>query len=294
MLAHILQRAGVRAAGVRARLACPPLAAPAPRAAGFAGTPQPPRAPAPPPRAVSSGGSASPLQPAPVAPVAPPGDAAPAAPVAAPPPPRAERLVPRAAGDDAALPAAGGVPDDGRGRASGASAAGEALEAAVRALAAPYQAYARALESRPLLTKACTRWGAWGRKESGGRGQAGERRRPYADWWRAPRPTRRARHPALWAAPHPHPPPPSFVGFMIGDIIAQSVGHPGMPLDAARVLRLGIYGLCFDGPLGAKWCACGGGSGAEGRHTGLAGGCSAGRDRSQHQRGAAGLGPPFP
>jgi hypothetical protein len=40
---------------------------------------------------------------------------------------------------------------------------------------------------------------------------------------------------------------------MIGDVIAQSVGHPSAAIDAARVLRLGLYGLCIDGPVGAKW-----------------------------------------
>jgi hypothetical protein len=40
---------------------------------------------------------------------------------------------------------------------------------------------------------------------------------------------------------------------MIGDVIAQHVAHPGASLDALRVLRLGAYGLCIDGPLGALW-----------------------------------------
>lgn len=47
---------------------------------------------------------------------------------------------------------------------------------------------------------------------------------------------------------------------MIGDLLAQSVAHapaaalaPPPPVDAARVLRLGLYGLCVDGPLGAAW-----------------------------------------
>jgi hypothetical protein len=39
---------------------------------------------------------------------------------------------------------------------------------------------------------------------------------------------------------------------MIGDLIAQSVAHPGS-VDALRVLRLGAYGLFFDGPIGARW-----------------------------------------
>lgn len=94
-----------------------------------------------------------------------------------------------------------------------AAAASAALGAAGRAAAAPYAAYGRALKSRPLLTKACT----------------------------------------------------SFLGFMVGDAIAQSLSlsaaaaasstAPAAPaaLDCARVLRLGLFGLCVDGPLGAKW-----------------------------------------
>ncbi len=42
-----------------------------------------------------------------------------------------------------------------------------ALEAAARLAAAPYHAYTRALESRPLLTKACTRWVPGGRPRTG-------------------------------------------------------------------------------------------------------------------------------
>lgn len=46
----------------------------------------------------------------------------------------------------------------------------------------------------------------------------------------------------------------SLVGFMLGDLIAQHVGsshHESM--DVLRVLRLGAYGLCLDGPLGSMW-----------------------------------------
>ncbi|KAI8465312.1 MAG: hypothetical protein J3K34DRAFT_525476 [Monoraphidium minutum] len=90
--------------------------------------------------------------------------------------------------------------------AASASAANDVVEAAAALLLAPYRAYGRALEERPLLTKALT----------------------------------------------------SFVGFMLGDAIAQAAAHHGAPpglwqLDAARVLRLGLYGLCVDGPLGAAW-----------------------------------------
>lgn len=84
--------------------------------------------------------------------------------------------------------------------AESATAARAAVEAAARLLTAPYYAYARALEQRPLLTKACT----------------------------------------------------SFVGFMIGDLIAQNVAHHGA-IDPLRVMRLGLYGLMLDGPLGSKW-----------------------------------------
>jgi hypothetical protein len=63
----------------------------------------------------------------------------------------------------------------------------------------PYLAYARALETRPLATKALT----------------------------------------------------SFVGFVIGDLLAQSTS-PGA-WHALRTLRLGLYGLLIDGPVGAKW-----------------------------------------
>jgi hypothetical protein len=41
---------------------------------------------------------------------------------------------------------------------------------------------------------------------------------------------------------------------MLGDIIAQQVGHhPGAGFDVLRVARLGLYGLCLDGPLGSAW-----------------------------------------
>lgn len=65
---------------------------------------------------------------------------------------------------------------------------------------APYVWYCRSLESRPLLTKACT----------------------------------------------------SFVGFMLGDLIAQHISHPGA-VDVLRIIRLGCYGLLIDGPVGSLW-----------------------------------------
>ncbi|GBF95122.1 hypothetical protein Rsub_07706 [Raphidocelis subcapitata] len=136
----------------------------------------------------------------------------------APRQPRGARWAARsAAGEDAMpLPGDGATPSGGGGNAKGGGggagasggggtaaglAAGGAFDSLLRAAAAPYRAYTRALESRPLLTKACT----------------------------------------------------SLVGFMIGDLIAQSVAHPGAPIDALRVLRLGLYGLMIDGPMGAKW-----------------------------------------
>jgi len=121
-------------------------------------------------------------------------------------------VAPRSAADDALGPLEGDNPAaSARGKPPGrqplppavpaAAAAESAIEAAARLLSAPGAAYTRALEARPLLTKACT----------------------------------------------------SFVGFMLGDVIAQHVGHQTASLDVLRVLRLGLYGLCIDGPLGAKW-----------------------------------------
>lgn len=44
----------------------------------------------------------------------------------------------------------------------------------------------------------------------------------------------------------------SFVGFVLGDILAQRIGGEG-PIEAIRCLRLGTYGLAVDGPLGHLW-----------------------------------------
>lgn len=44
----------------------------------------------------------------------------------------------------------------------------------------------------------------------------------------------------------------SFVGFMIGDMIAQQISHHGF-VDLMRVGRLGAYGLFIDGPVGSLW-----------------------------------------
>lgn len=44
----------------------------------------------------------------------------------------------------------------------------------------------------------------------------------------------------------------SLVGFMLGDLLAQHMSHPGAT-DILRVLRLGAYGLLIDGPVGALW-----------------------------------------
>lgn len=87
--------------------------------------------------------------------------------------------------------------------AESATAAGMAVEGAAMMLLAPYYAYASALESRPLLTKACT----------------------------------------------------SCVGFVLGDLLAQHLAHHTGPeaLDLLRALRLGVYGLALDGPLGSAW-----------------------------------------
>lgn len=40
----------------------------------------------------------------------------------------------------------------------------------------------------------------------------------------------------------------SFVGFLLGDLIAQSI--VGLPYDAHRTLRLVLFGVCMDGPVG--------------------------------------------
>lgn len=47
----------------------------------------------------------------------------------------------------------------------------------------------------------------------------------------------------------------SFVGFMLGDMIAQYMSHHGhdAALDLMRILRLGAYGLLLDGPVGSLW-----------------------------------------
>eukprot|EP00879_Flechtneria_rotunda_P003258 GHRR01003483.1.p1 GENE.GHRR01003483.1~~GHRR01003483.1.p1 ORF type:complete len:221 (-),score=44.30 GHRR01003483.1:5067-5729(-) len=44
----------------------------------------------------------------------------------------------------------------------------------------------------------------------------------------------------------------SLVGFMLGDVIAQQLSHPES-LDLLRALRLGMYGLLIDGPIGSNW-----------------------------------------
>ena len=43
----------------------------------------------------------------------------------------------------------------------------------------------------------------------------------------------------------------SCVGFFIGDRIAQTIG--GLPFDPFRSLRLSLYGLLLDGPVGHWW-----------------------------------------
>ena len=42
----------------------------------------------------------------------------------------------------------------------------------------------------------------------------------------------------------------SFVGFLLGDLIAQSI--IGLPYDARRTLRLVAFGVLMDGPIGKK------------------------------------------
>lgn len=44
----------------------------------------------------------------------------------------------------------------------------------------------------------------------------------------------------------------SFVGFLLGDLIAQSI--VGLPYDARRTLRLVAFGVFMDGPIGKKMC----------------------------------------
>jgi protein Mpv17 len=55
---------------------------------------------------------------------------------------------------------------------------------------------------------------------------------------------------------HRHPVPAkaatSFVGFIIGDLIAQHIEF-GMWANPARTMRLGTYGLMLDGPVGHAW-----------------------------------------
>ena len=108
----------------------------------------------------------------------------------------------KASGADEAVP----LPVEGQ-----PSSVGPSLEGAERVaglldaiidttVKAPYNWYCKSLETRPLLTKACT----------------------------------------------------SFVGFMLGDLIAQQISHPDM-LDVTRILRLGAYGLLIDGPIGSMW-----------------------------------------
>ncbi|KAK9828257.1 hypothetical protein WJX74_005793 [Apatococcus lobatus] len=43
----------------------------------------------------------------------------------------------------------------------------------------------------------------------------------------------------------------SFMGFVIGDLLAQRIA--GEPFSALRMLRLGTYGLLIDGPIGHAW-----------------------------------------
>ena len=52
--------------------------------------------------------------------------------------------------------------------------------------------------------------------------------------------------------PRPFPIALSCVGFVLGDLLAQHLGHEA-GLDALRALRLGLYGLALDGPLGSVW-----------------------------------------
>lgn len=65
------------------------------------------------------------------------------------------------------------------------------------------------------------------------------------------------KHACKRAQPAPTTTAPSCVGFILGDLLAQHLGHHGgsggAALDLARVARLGAYGLCIDGPLGALW-----------------------------------------
>lgn len=47
----------------------------------------------------------------------------------------------------------------------------------------------------------------------------------------------------------------SCVGFILGDLLAQHLGHGGAggACDLLRAARLGAFGLAIDGPLGAAW-----------------------------------------
>ena len=44
----------------------------------------------------------------------------------------------------------------------------------------------------------------------------------------------------------------SFVGFLVGDVLAQNI--VGRPFDIYRTLRLVAFGVFMDGPVGA--CSC--------------------------------------
>ena len=45
----------------------------------------------------------------------------------------------------------------------------------------------------------------------------------------------------------------SFVGFGVGDTIAQLTGSSDHPLDGARTLRMAAFGACVTGPAGHVW-----------------------------------------
>lgn len=180
-----------RAAGLCARSAVRPARPPAPRSHALIA------------RRAAPAGLGGPLPP--VAPVVPPPASESLADGAdkqhAPPAPRASVIRAAAAGDEprpldplpaaatgaadataAAAPAAaaGAKPPDAApaaalpSAAESAQAADDAIEAAARLLLAPYHAYARALEERPLLTKACTRCDAHARGATGRRGARAE------------------------------------------------------------------------------------------------------------------------
>jgi len=42
----------------------------------------------------------------------------------------------------------------------------------------------------------------------------------------------------------------SFIGFLVGDLLAQAI--VGAPYDAHRTLRLVLFGMLMDGPIGAN------------------------------------------